>query len=152
MTDVEARLRDALTGAANGVRPAPDLFARVRDVVADDRRRRRRRRAVLGVGVALAVVATAATTVLAATGAPVAVAVTDLVPSAPFRGGTMSWWVLELLTNALLVGLALWLGPFIKRFGRAYAADVSTTTRSPGRATSCWPTSSTTSSSPPTSC
>ena len=36
----------------------------------------------------------------------------------------MDWWVLELLTNAILIGLALWLGPFIKRFGRGYAADV----------------------------
>ena len=36
----------------------------------------------------------------------------------------MDWWVLELLTTLLLIGLALWLGPFIKRFGRAYAADV----------------------------
>lgn len=36
----------------------------------------------------------------------------------------MPWWVLELLTTMVLVGMALWLGPFIKRFGRAYAADV----------------------------
>ncbi len=36
----------------------------------------------------------------------------------------MPWWVLEAATTALLVALALWLGPFIKRFGRAYAADV----------------------------
>ena len=36
----------------------------------------------------------------------------------------MEWWVLELLTTLLLIALALWLGPFIKRFGRAYAADV----------------------------
>ena len=36
----------------------------------------------------------------------------------------MDWWILELLTTAFLVGLALWLGPFIKRFGRSYAADV----------------------------
>ena len=36
----------------------------------------------------------------------------------------MDWWILELITNAVLVGLALWLGPFIKRFGRSYAADV----------------------------
>ena len=36
----------------------------------------------------------------------------------------MDWWILELFTNVLLIGLALWLGPFIKRFGRAYAADV----------------------------
>ena len=36
----------------------------------------------------------------------------------------MDWWILELLTTAFLVGLALWLGPFIKRFGKGYAADV----------------------------
>ena len=36
----------------------------------------------------------------------------------------MDWWILELFTNAVLVAIALWLGPFIKRFGRAYAADV----------------------------
>ena len=36
----------------------------------------------------------------------------------------MPWWILEIATNVVLVGIALWLGPFIKRFGRAYAADV----------------------------
>ncbi len=36
----------------------------------------------------------------------------------------MPWWILEIATNAVLIGIALWLGPFIKRFGRAYAADV----------------------------
>lgn len=36
----------------------------------------------------------------------------------------MDWWVLELLTTAVLVGVALWLGPLIKRFGKSYAADV----------------------------
>ena len=36
----------------------------------------------------------------------------------------MPWWILELATTAVLVAIALWLGPFIKRFGRAYAADV----------------------------
>ena len=36
----------------------------------------------------------------------------------------MDWWVLELFANALLVGVALWLGPLIKRFGKSYAADV----------------------------
>lgn len=36
----------------------------------------------------------------------------------------MNWWVLELITAVVLVGIALWLGPFIKRFGRSYAADV----------------------------
>ncbi len=36
----------------------------------------------------------------------------------------MPWWVIELLTNIVLIALAIGLGPFIKRFGRAYAADV----------------------------
>ena len=36
----------------------------------------------------------------------------------------MPWWILEFVTTAVLVAIALWLGPFIKRFGRAYAADV----------------------------
>ena len=36
----------------------------------------------------------------------------------------MQWWVIELITNIVLVALAIGLGPFIKRFGRSYAADV----------------------------
>jgi hypothetical protein len=37
---------------------------------------------------------------------------------------TMSWWLIELLANIVLVSIAVVLGPFIKRFGRSYAADV----------------------------
>lgn len=36
----------------------------------------------------------------------------------------MSWWVIELITNLVLVGILVILGPLIKRFGRAYAGDV----------------------------
>jgi hypothetical protein len=36
----------------------------------------------------------------------------------------MEWWTIELITNIVLVAIAIGLGPFIKRFGRAYAADV----------------------------
>lgn len=36
----------------------------------------------------------------------------------------MSWWVIELITNVILVGLVVFLGPLIKRFGRSYAGDV----------------------------
>ena len=36
----------------------------------------------------------------------------------------MDWWILELIWFAGMVGLAVWLGPFIKRFGKSYAADV----------------------------
>lgn len=106
---VERKLRDALSPETTPL-PAPDLFDRVRGSIADDRRRRRRIRRAAGLGAAVIVLLVATvwiTTPKLANGWPV-----------------MDWWILELFTTALLVGLALWLGPFIKRFGRAYAADV----------------------------
>jgi hypothetical protein len=36
----------------------------------------------------------------------------------------VSWWVVELATNVLLLVIVFALGPLIKRFGRAYAGDV----------------------------
>lgn len=36
----------------------------------------------------------------------------------------MSWWVIELITNILLIAIVVILGPLIKRFGRSYAGDV----------------------------
>lgn len=36
----------------------------------------------------------------------------------------MSWWVIELATNLVLIGIVVILGPLIKRFGRAYAGDI----------------------------
>jgi cytochrome c biogenesis protein CcdA len=36
----------------------------------------------------------------------------------------MDWWILELLVVAVLIGVVAILGPLIKRFGKAYAADV----------------------------
>jgi hypothetical protein len=36
----------------------------------------------------------------------------------------LSWWVIELITNIVLVAIVLVLGPLIKRFGRAYAGDI----------------------------
>lgn len=36
----------------------------------------------------------------------------------------MSWWVIELITNVVLIAIVLVLGPLIKRFGRAYAGDI----------------------------
>ena len=77
--------------------------------IADDRRLRRQHAALVGV---LACVVGAVVAVLAA--------VIDR------REGEvlMDWWILEVLTTALLVAIAFWLGPLIKRFGRSYAADV----------------------------
>ena len=106
---VEFRLRTALLEGAAAVEESPDLFARVQLSIVDDRRLRRQRRRRAGVLGCLLAAVTA-----------VVVAVTDR------REGEllMDWWVLELLTTLALAGIALWLGPLIKRFGRSYAADV----------------------------
>jgi uncharacterized membrane protein len=109
MTRLEGRLRDALYAEALQVEESPDLFARVKGSIEDDARRRRWRRRVAAItGTALAVL-----------GALVA-AVTD------FREGElfMDWRILELITTALLVVIIIVLGPFIKRFGKSYAAEV----------------------------
>jgi hypothetical protein len=102
-------VHDALHGD-RGLRPSPDLFSRVVDSIDADRRRRQRRRTVVALwAAALALVTTVVLT---------------LTPR-NLRGDlAMPWWVLELATTAVLIAIALWLGPFIKRFGRAYAADV----------------------------
>ena len=109
MTVLEDRLREALFEGAAAIDESPDLFARIQLSIEDDRRRLRQQRRGAGVAGCL----------LAALGALLA-GVTD------YRQGEllMDWWVLELLTNALLVGVALWLGPLIKRYGKSYAADV----------------------------
>lgn len=109
MSAVEERLREALVEGAGAVDESADLFARVQLSIEDDRRLRRQRRRRLGVVACL----------LGALGAVVA-AVTDI------RQGEvlMDWWILELIATAGLVGIALWLGPLIKRFGKSYAADV----------------------------
>jgi hypothetical protein len=91
-------------------RPSPDLFGRVVDSIQADRRRRRRQRGVALLWVAAVVLVTSLVTVL--------------TPRNTQGVLTMPWWVLELATAAVLIAIALWLGPFIKRFGRAYAADV----------------------------
>jgi hypothetical protein len=36
----------------------------------------------------------------------------------------LSWWVIELIANLVLLAIVFVLGPLIKRFGRAYAGDV----------------------------
>jgi len=109
MADLETRLHDALGDAGSHTHPSPDLFARVVGSIAEDRARRRRARTIA----LLWVVGVAALALLTVT----------LTPKDE-EGLHMPWWILEIATNVVLVGIALWLGPFIKRFGRAYAADV----------------------------
>ena len=36
----------------------------------------------------------------------------------------MDWWILEIITVVTLIAIVAILGPLIKRFGKAYAADV----------------------------
>jgi hypothetical protein len=109
MSLLEDRLHDALSQGASEMDESPDLFARVRLSIEDDRRLRRQR------GRVVALVACVAGAVAA-----LIFAFTDN------RQGEllMDWWVLELIANGLLVGVALWLGPLIKRYGKSYAADV----------------------------
>lgn len=109
MTFIEDRLRDALFDGAAALDENEDLFARVRLSIEEDRRRRQQRRRRIGVGTGLL-------------GACVSVAIATV----DRRQGEliMDWWILELLWFSVMTGLALWLGPFIKRFGKSYAADV----------------------------
>ncbi len=109
MTAVEQRLRDALLTEADALDESEDLFARVTLSIEDDRKlRRQRRRRVGAIGCLVsAMVAVVASTTERTKG--------ELV---------MDWWVLELMWFAGMVFLALWLGPFIRRFGKSYAADV----------------------------
>ena len=109
MTAVESRLRDALFAGVAAAEESPDLFARIQLSIEDDRRHRRQQRRALGI--AACVVGAVLAIVFATT---------------ERRQGEflMDWWVLELLTDAVLIGMALWLGPLIKRFGKSYAADV----------------------------
>ena len=106
---VEQRVVDAFADARRQIRENPDLFERVHRSL-DEARERRRFRWRLA----------AAVTGFIAANALLAVALSD------FDNGrfTMPWWVIELITNIVLVALAIGLGPFIKRFGRSYAADV----------------------------
>ena len=118
MTALEARLRDALFAGAQQIEESPDLFARIKGSIEDERQRRAWRWRV-------GRVAAAAATALMA-----------LVASATeYREGAlrMDWWILELITAGVLVGIVIVLGPFIKRFGRSYAAEVFRANPSTGK-------------------
>ncbi len=109
MTAVERTLRTALLDEADGLDESEDLFARIALSIDDDRQlRRQRRRRITVVGCLVG-------TVAAVVGATTEMTRGELV---------MDWWILELIWFIGMVGLAVWLGPFIKRFGKSYAADV----------------------------
>ncbi|MFW2381357.1 MAG: hypothetical protein ACN4GZ_06315 [Acidimicrobiales bacterium] len=114
---LERLLADALRDAGGQVEPSDDLFARIKTGIDTDRRRRHgRRRLLIAAGT---------------TAASLALACAALIT----RQGElhMDWWILELANFALLSAIALILGPFIKRFGRSYAADVFRSNPSTGK-------------------
>jgi hypothetical protein len=109
VSTLESRLREALHDGAAHVAQSRDLLARVELSVIDDRRLQAQHRAIAAIAACVAGVVAALT-----------VAVSD-----PEQGRLlMDWWILELITLGVLVVIAFWLGPLIKRFGRSYAADV----------------------------
>jgi hypothetical protein len=109
MSSLEERLHDALTIEGSGSRPSPDLFARVVEGIDHDRTTRRRVHRVVAAWLGAVAVLVTATLLFTPRGK---------------EGLEMPWWILEVGTVLVLFVIALWLGPFIKRFGRAYAADV----------------------------
>ncbi|MEQ1873395.1 MAG: hypothetical protein ABL953_06675 [Ilumatobacteraceae bacterium] len=109
MSTIEDRLTEAFAEARTSVFENPDLFARVTDSVSDARARRRFRLVLL-----------AWILVFVLANVSLALALSDF----DNRRFNMQWWVIELITNIVLVAIAIGLGPFIKRFGRSYAADV----------------------------
>lgn len=109
MSTLEDRLHEALVAEGRKTTVSRDLFERVVGSIEDDRRRRRGIRRTAAAWVAALLV--------------VASLVVGLTPHDE-EGMRMAWWILEVATVLVLVGIAFWLGPFIKRFGRAYAADV----------------------------
>ena len=119
---LERLLADALREAGTTVEPSDDLFARIQLGIGDDQVRRQLLRR--GVKLAGVIVAAMSTLAIALIYRPLIQGEGDFV---------MDWWILELLAFAVLVAIALILGPFIKRFGRSYAADVFRSNPSTGR-------------------
>ena len=106
---LDAELREALATGADAVADSDDLFVRVQMSIDEDRRQRRQRRQRTEI-VACLLGAVAA----------IGFATIDIQQGVPI----MDWWILEVIWFITMVGMAIWLGPFIKRFGKSYAADV----------------------------
>lgn len=115
---LEERLRDALFCGAQQVEESPDLFARVQGSIEDEVRRREWRQRVATIS-----------------GVTIAGLLGFLFIVTDFREGEllMDWRILEFLTTTILVTIVILLGPFIKRFGKSYAAEVFRSNPSTGK-------------------
>lgn len=111
---IEQRLRDAMRGT-EGYQPAPDLFAKVKRSIHEDGLHRRRVRRIV-----LACVAFVALIV-----AWLAIWWNPQPDASP-----LPWWSVVTVVVVIQIALVLILGPTIRRFGKAYAADLFRT--SPG--------------------
>jgi hypothetical protein len=109
MTSTTDRIHDAVDAGARHLDESSDLFDRVLMSIEDDRRLRSQR--IRRIAVVACLIGALAALVWATTDNKKG----ELI---------MDWWVLELISFVGLVVLALWLGPFIRRFGKSYAADV----------------------------
>lgn len=109
MTRLEEKLRAALLAGTEPVEPAPDLFERLEEGLARQRARLRWRRRVLVIALV-----------------PLSALAAAVIATIDIREGEliMDWWIYEIIVFAVLVAIALALGPFIKRFGKSYAAEV----------------------------
>jgi hypothetical protein len=107
VTAIERELTEAFRAAAALTVESDDLYERVAHAIAaDDERRRRNLRLGMGAGA-------------------VVVAATALILSLSDEGRIqMRWYILELISNLVLLATAVVLGPLIKRFGKSYAGDV----------------------------
>ena len=91
MSVFEERLQSSLRDDATRDGPAPDLFSRVRDSIADDVRLRRQRLATVGIAAAISA----------------ALACILLAFSTVEEGRiVMHWWILEIAFTAALVFIA----------------------------------------------
>ena len=89
--------------------PRPICSPACQRSVAEDRRRRRWR-----------------TRIALISGGVLAVLAALVLLTTEHRNGEahMDWWIFEVLVTVVLIAIAVILGPFIKRFGRSYAAEV----------------------------
>ena len=110
-SELEQRLLDAFADARTTVDPSADLFVRTTHSLADAKARHQFRWRLTRIVGGFA-------------GATTALALVLVLSNFNHGRFTVKWWVIELISNIVLVGLAVGLGPFIKRFGRSYAADV----------------------------